>query len=103
MTSYVKCRQKDYLPIPEWMSRRRIWRIFWPSLCSTDNVSRFGRGFDSHRPLHKSAKFTLIRLPLLTGQPTICAQKAGVLRPFCAQVLSKRRKPQDEKTQETRG
>jgi hypothetical protein len=28
----------------------------------------FGRGFDSHRPLQKSAKFTLIRLPLLTSQ-----------------------------------
>jgi hypothetical protein len=63
----------------------------------------FGRGFDSHRPLQKSAKFTLIRLPLLTGHPPICAQKAGVLRPFCAQVLSERRKPQDEKTQEIAG
>jgi len=42
----------------------------------------------------------LIRLPLLTDHPPICAQKAGVLRPFCAQVLSERRKPQDEKTQE---
>ena len=46
-----------------------------------------GLGFDSHRPLQKSAKFTLIRLPLLTGHPPICAQKARVLRPFCAQVL----------------
>lgn len=45
-----------------------------------------GVRFDSHRPLQYSAKFTLIRLPLLTGHPSICARKAGVLRPFCAQV-----------------
>jgi hypothetical protein len=30
--------------------------------------------FDSHRPLQKTAKFTLIRLDLLTGHPSICAQ-----------------------------
>jgi hypothetical protein len=35
----------------------------------------------------KHAKFTLIRLPLLTGHPPICARKAGVWRPFCAQVF----------------
>jgi hypothetical protein len=29
----------------------------------------------------------LIRLPLLTGHPSICAQKGRVLRPFCAQIL----------------
>src|SRR2546422_5950289 len=34
----------------------------------------FGDGFDSHRPLHKPAKFTLIRLHLLIGRPPICAQ-----------------------------
>jgi hypothetical protein len=27
--------------------------------------------FDSHRPLQKPAKFTLIRLPLLTSHPSI--------------------------------
>src|SRR6266851_7834286 len=46
----------------------------------------FGRGFDSHRPLQKTAKFTLIRLPLLTSHPSICAQTGRVLRPFCAQL-----------------
>jgi hypothetical protein len=35
----------------------------------------FGRGFDSHRPLHKFAKSTLIRLPLLTSHPSICAER----------------------------
>jgi hypothetical protein len=29
----------------------------------------------------------LIRLPLLTSHPSICAQTGGVLRPFCAQVF----------------
>ncbi len=46
------------------------------------NYPSFGRGFDSHRPLQKSAKFILIRRALLTGLPSICAQKAG----FCAQI-----------------
>jgi hypothetical protein len=50
------------------------------------NFPMFGRGFDSHRPLHKSAKSPLIRLPLLTGHPSICAYRAVVLRPFCAQL-----------------
>lgn len=45
-----------------------------------------GRDFDSHRPLHHSAKFPLIRLPLLTRRPSICAHLAGVLLPFCSQV-----------------
>jgi hypothetical protein len=45
-------------------------------------------GFDPHRPYQKSAKFTLIRLHLLTSHPSICAQMTGVLRPFCAQILS---------------
>jgi hypothetical protein len=45
----------------------------------------FGRGFDSHRPLQKPAKFTLIRRALLTGLPLIFAQDAG----FCAQVAPK--------------
>jgi hypothetical protein len=44
-------------------------------------------GTPSPAPLQKTAKFTLIRLPLLTGHPSICPQKAGVLRPFCAQVF----------------
>jgi len=44
------------------------------------------RKFDPHRPYQKSAKFTLIRLPLLTSHPSICAHKGRVLRPFCAQV-----------------
>jgi len=44
------------------------------------------RKFDPHRPYQISAKFTLIRLPLLTSHPSICAQTGGVLRPFCAQV-----------------
>jgi hypothetical protein len=30
----------------------------------------------------------LIRLPLLTSHPPICAQTGWVLRPFCAQLLS---------------
>jgi hypothetical protein len=46
----------------------------------------FGRGFDSHRPLQNSAKFTLIRLPLLTQRLSICAHLTGVLLPFCSQV-----------------
>src|SRR6266481_9683480 len=50
----------------------------------------FGRGFDSHRPLHDSAKFLLIRLPLLTSRLSVCAQAGGVLRPFCAQKYSTR-------------
>src|ERR1700686_1503558 len=50
----------------------------------------FGRGFDSHRPLQKSAKFPLIRLPLLTWHPLIYAHLTPVLRPFCAQVLRPR-------------
>jgi len=50
-------------------------------------LATFGDGFDSHRPLQRPAKSTLIRLPLLTGHPPICAQTGGVLRPFCAQVL----------------
>jgi hypothetical protein len=56
------------------------------ALCSDNGFPSSGRGFDSHRPLQKSAQFTLIRLPLLTGRSPICAQKAVVLRPFCAQV-----------------
>jgi hypothetical protein len=32
-------------------------------------------------PLHKFAKFTLIRLPLLTSHPPICASWTAVLRP----------------------
>jgi hypothetical protein len=47
-------------------------------------LSRLGDGFDSHRPLQKSAKFTLIRLPLLTGHSWICAQKG-----FCAHFAPK--------------
>ena len=43
--------------------------------------------FDPHRPYQKSVKFPLIRLPLLTGHPSICAQTGWVLRPFCAQVF----------------
>jgi uncharacterized protein (DUF433 family) len=45
----------------------------------------FGRGFDSHRPLQKSAKSTLIRLPLLTGHPSICAYSLE----FCAHFAPK--------------
>ena len=47
-----------------------------------------GIGFDPHRPYQKFAKFLLIRLPLLTSHPSICAQTGRVLRPFCAQLLS---------------
>jgi hypothetical protein len=31
--------------------------------------------FDSHLPLQKTAEFTLIRLPLLTGHPSICTPR----------------------------
>jgi hypothetical protein len=57
-------------------------------------------GFDSHRPLQKNAKFTLIRLPLLTSHPSICASKATVLRPFCAQVHSVKLRARHERRQE---
>lgn len=43
--------------------------------------------FDPHRPYQQSVKFPLIRLPLLTGHPSIFAQTGGVLRPFCAQLF----------------
>src|SRR5580704_2103738 len=43
-----------------------------------------GCNFDPHRPHQNSAKFTLIRLPLLTSHPSICAQRVR----FGAQVLS---------------
>lgn len=46
-----------------------------------------GCNFDPHRPYQQSVKFPLIRLPLLTGHPSICAQTGWVLRPFCAQVF----------------
>jgi hypothetical protein len=35
-------------------------------------------GFDPHRPYQESAKFTLIRLPLLTSYSSICAQVGGL-------------------------
>jgi hypothetical protein len=41
--------------------------------------------FDSHRPLQKTAKFTLIWLPLLTGRPPIRSQGQG----FCAKAIIK--------------
>ncbi len=44
-----------------------------------------GHGFDSHRPLHDPAKFTLIRLPLLTSHPRFAPKKAG----FCAHFAPK--------------
>ena len=44
-----------------------------------------GRGFDSHRPLQVPQNKPLIRLPLPANAFSICAQRAGVLRPFCAQ------------------
>src|SRR5262249_52040706 len=40
---------------------------------------------DRHRLT--TERFTLIRPPLLTSHPSICAPKAGVLCPLCAQVL----------------
>jgi hypothetical protein len=53
-------------------------------------LATLGVVFDSHRPLHKSAKFTLIRLPLLTSHPSICAQIGGgfapILRPSFKRV-----------------
>ena len=55
-----------------------------------NRLAVYGDGFDSHRPLHKSAKFTLIRLPLLAGHPPICAFSTQVLRPFCVQVNGSR-------------
>src|SRR6516164_3657383 len=68
--------------------RRFESQAFAPDLSgTTSHFPSFGRGFDSHRPLQKSAKFTLIRLPLLTRHPSICAHKGGVLRPNCTQVL----------------
>jgi hypothetical protein len=60
-----------------------------PSSCGTkesDSPAPSGHRFDTHRPLHKRAKFTLIRQPLLTDYSFICAFRAAVLRPFCAQV-----------------
>src|SRR6266851_6336511 len=50
----------------------------------------FGLGFDSHRPLQNSAKFLLIRLPLLTSHTPFCTPRDPVLRPFCAQKYSTR-------------
>src|SRR5882724_9363792 len=62
----------------------RRFQIFVPSFPS------FGRGFDSHRPLQIPAKFTLIRLPLLTSHTPFCTPRDPVLRPFCAQKYSTR-------------
>ena len=47
----------------------------------------FRTWFDSHRPLQKSEKFTLIRLPLLTGHPQIWVQKAGFCTHFAPKSL----------------
>src|ERR1700739_1581785 len=59
----VKCRQ---------INRFQSFILSFPS---------FGRGFDSHRPLHDSAKFLLIRLPFLTSHthvaPKNTAQRMG--------------------------
>jgi hypothetical protein len=48
-------------------------------------LRNWGVVFDPHRPYQKSAKFTLIRLPLLTSHPSICAQIGG----FCAHFAPK--------------
>ena len=38
----------------------------------------------------RTAKFLLIRLPLLTSHTPFCASRGPVLRPFCAQKYSTR-------------
>jgi hypothetical protein len=73
--------------------RKRVYFVgnIWQQLTfraevtpSFDETYFLGTQFDSHRPLQIPAKFTLIRLPLLTGQPSICSIRWGfapILRP----------------------
>jgi hypothetical protein len=64
----------------------RRHREFRDSVKSTEIIGNsMGVLFDSHRPLQTFAKFTLIRLPLLTWDPSIVPQKAG----FCVDFAPK--------------
>ena len=93
------------VPASAQLQLESIWSQFWQEAPFIARFLRtFGRGFDSHRPLHKPSKIH-VDSAALTRQPSLnLRSKSGVLRPFCAQVLpialsvGSPGEPQDENT-----